>query len=126
MKRTRKEPTRIMILQEIFEHFQQVTQWVPGEFCHADHSSGVLTYLNKAEALIEVLEICDCGSTGGFDPKMPTELIRGGLSLYERFLWLVNKYNNRKDIQHECNFTLESLYTYFLKMGKLREEILCE
>ena len=116
----RKEPFRLEILQEIFECFQQVTQWMPSVDTDADYSSGVTKYLFKAEALIEILEANDCGSVGGFDANQKS---RG---LYERFLWLLDKYNKRSDVESSCDFTPDDLYKYFTKVGKVSDEILEE
>jgi hypothetical protein len=116
----RKEPTRIQILQEIFECFQQVTQWMPGTTTDADYSNGVTKYLFKAEALIEILEVTDCGSTGGFDKGQESQ------GLVERFLWLLDKYNKRTDIKESCGFTPDSIHKYFCKTDELRDEILNE
>lgn len=117
----RKEPTRLTILQEIFECFQQVTQWMPGIDTSSDYCRGVTTYLNKAEALIEILEVNDCGSVGGFD------LNQEDRGLFPRFLWLVDKYDSRSGVNFEsCGFTIETLEIYFTKTGNLRNEILGE
>jgi hypothetical protein len=113
----RKEPTRLEILQEIFEHFQQVTQWMPCVSTDADYSNGVTKYLFKAEALVEMLEVTDCGSTGGFDAGQECH------GLYARFIWLVNKYHKTSDIKPSCNFTPDDLYKYFSEAGQLRNKI---
>jgi len=124
-KKKRKQPTRLEILQEIFECFQQVTQWMPDVSSDADYSNGVTTYLHKAEALIEILEVCDCGSTGGYDMDIHPDH-RGDMGLYERFLWLIEKYNKRTDIKSSCNFTPDILQKYFIKVGQLRSDIVNE
>lgn len=126
MKREkRKEPTRLDILQEIFECFQQVTQWMPAINTDADFSDGVTKYLFKAEALVEILEVNDCGSIGGFDTEIHADH-RGAMGLYERFLFLVEKYNKRIDIKSSCNLTPDMLQKFFIKSGELRDEILNE
>jgi hypothetical protein len=45
---------------------------------------GVGEYIAKATALIELLEIHDCGSIGGFDPEVGDSL-HGLLYLEQRF-----------------------------------------
>ena len=45
-----------------------------------------------------------------------------GFRLYDRFLALVRKYGNEKDIKKQCYFDLENLKKYFIKLSKLREE----
>jgi hypothetical protein len=42
-------------------------------------------YIAKAEALIELLEIHDCGSVGGFDPDSGGDSLHGLLYLEDRF-----------------------------------------
>lgn len=123
----RKEPSRITILQEIFECFQQVTQWVPTHQTQADYSEGVTKYLYKAEALIEILEVNDCGSTGGFDPDMaygprandPTRPDHY-IGLFGRFLWLVDKYGSEKKLEESCGFNIEKLTNFFLILNAAR------
>jgi hypothetical protein len=46
----------------------------------------------KAEALIELLEIHDCGSVGGFDPDSGGDSMHGLLYLEQRFEALKRKY----------------------------------
>ena len=112
--KTLKQPNRINILQSIFDCFQQVTQWNPPSlnFC--------VEYAIKAASLIELLEVCDCGSIGGHDKNCP--LIKGNSwELYRRFLTLIKKYNNEKDIKEVCGFSPNSLQAYFCKLENLRE-----
>jgi hypothetical protein len=42
---------------------QQVAQWVPNGGTEPSYSEGVTKYAYKAEALIELLEVKNCGST---------------------------------------------------------------
>jgi hypothetical protein len=50
------------------------------------------TYIAKAEALIELLEIHDCGSVGGFDVEAGGDSLHGLLYLEQRFEALKRKY----------------------------------
>jgi hypothetical protein len=52
---------------------------------------GVSTYIAKAEALIQLLEIHDCGSVGGFDPESGGDSLHGLLYLEQRFEALKRK-----------------------------------
>ena len=105
---------RINMLNDIFTHFQQITQWLPNNIDTASK------YMFKAESLIERLEEDDCGSTGGFDPKSP--VIRdSGFLLYDRFIAVVNRHDNKKDIKKECQFNLENLKKYFKELSGLRD-----
>jgi hypothetical protein len=107
---------RIVILNAIFSNFQQITQWLPSNIENAAE------YMHKAEALIEILEVDDCGSVGGYDPHNPVE-DESGFELYDRFLALVRKRNNISEIQQDCGFDVEKLKKYFLKLSKLRNYI---
>lgn len=104
---------RIFILNAIFSHFQQITQWLP------NHIETAAKYMYKAESLIEVLESDDCESIGGFDRTSPV-LRESGFMLYDRFLALVRKYNNKSDIEKECQFDLDTLGAYFKQLFELR------
>lgn len=105
---------RIEILNRIFGHFQQVTQWMPN---HIDTAS---KYIFKAESLIEKLEIEDCGQIGGYDiNNLPRN--ESGYVLYDRFLALVRKYNHESSIKPVCHFDLQTMKQYFQKLVKLHE-----
>ena len=106
---------RIKVLNMIFPNFQQITQWIPSEIDIAHR------YMLKAKGLIEMLEVGDCGSIGGYD-RDNNVIFDSGFRLYDRFLALVRKYGNEKDIKKQCYFDLENLKKYFIKLSKLREE----
>jgi len=112
-----RELNRVKILQIIFEDFQQITQWLPNTIENS------LEYHHKAEQLIEILEVADCGSVGGFDNANPVKRITG-YELYDRFLALVHKYKDEDKIKKSCGFTLESLGKYFKTIVNLRGDIL--
>ncbi len=81
MKTQRKGPiTRDSILGTINEKLETIDSWKEGESWHY-----VLQYHNQAEALIELLEVSDCGSVGGY-AKGQTEAHRR--TLRARFNWL--------------------------------------
>jgi hypothetical protein len=50
------------------------------------------TYIAKAEGLIELLEIHDCGSVGGFDPDNGGNSLHGLLYLEQRLEALKRKH----------------------------------
>jgi len=108
-----EEPTRIQILNRIAELFQYATQW---------HGTDVSCekYLHQAEALIELLEVTDYGSIGGFDYKNPV-IAHTRHELYNRFLALVNKYGDAKRIKKQCHFDLISMGEYYSQLVSLRE-----
>lgn len=103
---------RNKILQNIFSHFQMMTQWV----CTSPDS--YTEYYNKAKGLIEFLEVQDCGSVGGYDKKSPV-LHESGFNLYDRFLALVRKNNTR--LKKELYFTPTSMMNYWKQLNNLRE-----
>ena len=80
-------PTREKILELIEDAMGMVNQYVEdlrnGFRMHP--GVGVGTYIAKAEALIELLEIHDCGSVGGFDPDSGGDSLHGLLYLEQRF-----------------------------------------
>lgn len=110
---------RVTILRAIFEHFQQATQWLND---NPEYVARFPHYLSNAEALIELLEVEDCGSCGGFDPNNQMEnRAEGSYSVYERFLLLVKKYKNEKDIKTEIYFNLDTMGQFWKKLADLRE-----
>jgi hypothetical protein len=76
---------RNKILRTIEQHFSNLIQWDR----YIDYERTVV-YASKAEALIELLEISDCGSTGGFDKKNPLTFTCD-YALYDRFITLCKK-----------------------------------
>ena len=56
----------------------------------------VYQYIAKAEALIELLEIHDCGSVGGFDPDSGGDSMHGLLYMEQRFEALKRKHTPKK------------------------------
>jgi len=106
---------REKILQEIFECFQQITQWIPNSF---DVSN---SYYSKAEVLIELLETEDCGHIGGYDHKNPVKE-ETSCHLYDRFLCLVRKHNSV--IKPCCGFTIKTLGKYFDLIHDARDKVL--
>lgn len=102
---------RLTILQEIFYNFQQMSQWIILE--------SYSKYYHRAEQLIELLEVEDCGSVGGFDEKNPT-INKTGFRLYDRFLTLLKKKRDASKLEPICGFTPKSLGDYFKEVQTLR------
>jgi hypothetical protein len=78
-----------VILDAIEVELRMVYQWsvqFAEKRINVGFSSNVLQYMQKAEALIELLEVHDCGSVGGFD-----EGNKGLYSLEERYEALKEK-----------------------------------
>ena len=76
--------TRKTILIQIGEHLTSMNQWVLYE--NYDYAS---KYANKAESLIELFEVYDCGSIVGYDEGQHELMPQA--SLHQRFSWLYNK-----------------------------------
>ena len=78
-----------VILDAIEEELKMAYQWSK-QFAEKrikpDYSTNAFGYIHRAEALIELLEVHDCGSVGGFD-----EGNKGLYSLEERYAALVKK-----------------------------------
>lgn len=73
------------IFKEIEDALQQVDQWVEmKDYCRANK------YSDQAEALIELVEVADCGSVGGFGNHTAQGIT--DKSLAGRYSWLKNKY----------------------------------
>jgi len=110
---------RIKILNTIFQNFSQITTWLPNNIETAAE------YMYKAEAFIERLEADDCGQIGGYDQKSPV-VRKSGFLLYDRYIALVNRYDNRDDIKKCCHFDLDNLGEYFKKLSELRRSFLTD
>lgn len=80
-----RELNREMVLEMIFDHLDSAASWDMFKTGEAGHR---LDHITKAEALIELLEVADCGSVGGFDHGQPRPK-----DLYDRYDWLKNKKN---------------------------------
>lgn len=74
---------RLDILKKIGEHLSQIKQWT--RYNSYGHCAA---YHAKAEGLIEILEIDDCGSTGGYDLNQPR-----AFNIFDRWVWLYKKHN---------------------------------
>jgi hypothetical protein len=87
-------PRREKILARIQGELDSVYQYLDDlkDGLRRHPGEGVSYYIAKAEALIELLEIHDCGSVGGFDPESGGDSLHGLLYLEERFEALKRKY----------------------------------
>jgi hypothetical protein len=77
----------ILLLKKAGEEFQQIAQWKENRGT-VSWASNVFEHTAKAEILIQICEVLDCGSTGGFGKNQ----LRG-LSLFGRWNWLRQKYS---------------------------------
>lgn len=78
---------RSLVLDQIKLELTVAAQWK--DRINTDCAGFYVRGLHKAEALIELLEIADCGSVGGFDKGQPRPR-----NLLDRYEWLRNKHNS--------------------------------
>ena len=69
------------ILKEIDRNLQGVQQWLE----HDDQLLRAAEYRIAAKTLIELLEVYNCGSVGGYDKDQPPYQ-----TIQDRYNWLVN------------------------------------
>lgn len=79
-------PDRQSILRAIDQNLEIAEQWKECPY-KVEWVARVASYSFKAEALIELLEVHDCGSVGGFDKGQEFP----GSDLKKRYVWLKNK-----------------------------------
>ena len=118
----RQEPSRQTILQEIADEFAMVIQNQESKDS-LYFSSAATNSLSKVNCLIELLEVNDCGSVGGFDKGQQGYVgtkaagNKDGFAnpywqtLFGRFDWLVQKYETKIKKTHRGN--IDNLRDYF-------------
>jgi hypothetical protein len=96
------------ILITIGENFwwaaQSMTRWTNASMAH--HK-----YVIRAETLLELIEVADCGATGGYGNDGSEGIYPS--SLFHRWLWLMKKYNPKELKTWDKNamkFLRESVY----------------
>lgn len=93
--------SRDTVLKSIGDHLAQIAQWAE---LHS-YDFVVKDYL-RAEALIQLLEIEDCGSYGGYDKNQPS-----ARHIFDRFDWLCKKYGKApKDF---IEYNSEEVFKHF-------------
>lgn len=97
---------RITILNKIFHNLLLVKQW------NINHPQNSIEYHYKALGLIELLEVDDCGSVGGYD-KSNKLLKVSEHSPFNRFYTLVNKHNDFDNISTTNGIGIDELKDYF-------------
>ena len=110
------EKEHIKLLNQAFDNFQQITQWLPSHIDNADK------YRNIASVLIDILEDDLFGTRRtsfkrGYVPKYET----CGQRLYDRFYFIVKELGYEKKIKKVCYFDVESMHQYFKQLSNLRE-----
>jgi hypothetical protein len=102
------------ILTKALSCFQQMAQW-----SHSRNFDYVYQYQSQAEALIELVEVHDCGSIGGFSKGQQPNGNDGSMkygnkfhSLYARWLFLAEKYGyNTKGISKAWEPEIKKFFT---------------
>ena len=101
-------PDRKTLLNTIAENFAGYLQWGQRPVLKSEYHDNANKYLNRAETLIELLEVNDCGSVGGFDKNQqgvigvqkngePKYADPYWSTLFGRFEWVARK--NGFDLQ---------------------------
>ena len=99
---------RLYLLNRIGQHLAMMIQW-HREPAEVSWTQNVTEYATKAEALIEVLEVLDCGSVGGYDSGFDQKK-----TLFGRWVWLYNKVHDVKKFNY-CSgqYTYRTMKKYF-------------
>ena len=91
LNRLKVEDNRLLpiLIGQIKEVNQAVKRW--GEDLYSEgFAENTLKYVNQLVALVELLEIYDCESVGGFGKGQPDNS-----DLRERMDWLIKKYESK-------------------------------
>jgi hypothetical protein len=106
----------ITLLNKVFDHLQQITQWVP------DNLTVASEYNNKALAIIEILEQDIFGNyRGSFKRGHVHKYELTGSSNFDRFYYMVKELKCEKQIKKVCYFDVENMHQYFKQLNELRE-----
>lgn len=98
---------RLVILKMIGDHLFDAMQWSGYKEPSCLHFA--VSYYDKAESLIEILEVHDCKSVGGFDIGQPHPE-----NIFDRWDWLFRKYHNPEKLRFACGLsTYRELRDYF-------------
>lgn len=81
--------SRKTMLTNAHDHLRMMEQWADMHSFDRVHE-----YQQKAEAIIEVLEVADCGSVGGFDRENRPRQTDGNSELYRRFKAVARKHDD--------------------------------
>ena len=84
--------TYMKILYSAFHEMRQMRQWI--DYRTPKGASAMARSAAKAEALIELVEIADCGVVGGFSEGYG---YRNTNSLYRRWGFLFEKYRTKEN-----------------------------
>lgn len=93
-----------MILNRIGHELGLVAQWSE----RPAWGQQMVGHHHKAEALIQLLEVFDCGQIGGFDKGQSRAQMR---SLFDRWDWLYRKYDDPTG--QDFGRTYESIRDFF-------------
>ncbi len=90
---------RVIILNAIADELGMSSQWLPSNRVGSLESA--TAHLHRAETLIELLEVHDCGSVGGFDKgqRYPNG------DVFKRFNWLLRKHHGPSAIKGTWSYT---------------------
>lgn len=84
-----------VLLREVGNHLAAYLQWT--DFPSVAWANNAVKYLCKAEAVLAIIEIYDCGSVGGYG--IGQKAYKDNKTLWHRWNWLCIKYK----LQHTPN-----------------------
>jgi hypothetical protein len=100
---------RLAILREIMSCWQQVAQWDKWGY---DTKDNVVKNQHQAAVLIELLEVDDCGSVGGFDGgNKPGRETKNWV--FNRFLAVLRKYHTESDMDKKDSWKVADYIEFF-------------
>jgi hypothetical protein len=106
----------IKLTNQVFNHFQQITQWTPNDLKLAAE------YETKAETLLTVIEEDLFGiNRSRFKRGEVHKYETCGNKLYDRFWYIIKEEDIEKDIEKVCYFDVKDMYAYFRLLSNLRE-----
>lgn len=85
---------RSVLLEWAYRHLCGMAQWAEMYSFERAHE-----YQQKAEAIIEVLEVADCGSVGGFDRDNKLKQSDGNSKLWRRFKAVARKHGHDSEFE---------------------------
>ncbi|KKL69499.1 hypothetical protein LCGC14_2114300 [marine sediment metagenome] len=98
MKKQEKCISVKSLLKDAREAFEMVIQWGVVKDSY-EWNQTVTRYLIEANSIIELVEVFDCGSVGGFGAGQMVEDYH--TSLFDRWTWLCQKYHPKYKISRE-------------------------
>lgn len=101
--------SRLLILRMIGDELGNIVNEIKHKPQYLGAIENIARSYQKAEAMIEVLEVSDCGKIGGFDEDQPCPA-----NIFYRWEWLYRKYNIPDDKRFTCDIvSYDEIETFF-------------